>query len=208
MVKYLKQGQDFSFPREFGFTQSAVGRHDPRNDTRPDDGEYGDGLAKGGKIKRMADGGQAYPPDSGRPQEPTVSMPLSTARDAAKGVFRLGQQHGAQTAVRALTQVQRGPGRMGAAQQPTVAPPQAPVQRQPMPALAQEAQPAALKKGGFIKSAIRHPGKETRRAKAAGRSVHQQMEVDSHSSDKSIRSAGALGLRLTGGDLKPGRKRK
>lgn len=55
----------------------------------------------------------------------------------------------------------------------------------------------------FIKSAIKHPGRETERAKESGRSVHEQMEHDSKSSNPSLRGAGNLGLRLTGGDLKP-----
>jgi len=70
----------------------------------------------------------------------------------------------------------------------------------PAPAATNE---MGMAKGGFIKKAIKHPGKETARAKASGRSVHDQMEHDSHSSNKSVRSAGNLGLRLTKGDLKP-----
>lgn len=61
-------------------------------------------------------------------------------------------------------------------------------------------------KGGFIKGAIKHPGRETSRAKASGRSVHEQMEHDKGSKDPSLRGAANLGLRLTGGDLKPKRK--
>lgn len=53
----------------------------------------------------------------------------------------------------------------------------------------------------FIKGAIKHPGREKRRAAASGRSVHDQMVHDSHSSNPSLRGAGKLGLRLTGGDL-------
>ena len=54
------------------------------------------------------------------------------------------------------------------------------------------------KKKHWIKKAISHPGRETRRAKEHGVSVHQQMESDSHSSDPSLRGAGKLGLRLSG----------
>ena len=61
-----------------------------------------------------------------------------------------------------------------------------------------------LKKGGnFIQKAVSRPGREIDRAKDAGRSVHQQMEHDLHSKNPSLRSAANLGLRLTGGDLKP-----
>ena len=53
----------------------------------------------------------------------------------------------------------------------------------------------------FIKGAIRHPGREKRRSAEHGISVHEQMVRDSHSDNPSLRGAGALGLRLTGGDL-------
>lgn len=59
------------------------------------------------------------------------------------------------------------------------------------------------RKHKFIKGAIKHPGRETERAKEAGRSVHAQMEHDKHSKNKSLRSAANLGIRLTGGDLSP-----
>ena len=66
----------------------------------------------------------------------------------------------------------------------------------------------AMAKGGFIKGAVKHPGRERARAAASGRSVHAQMEHDSHSKDPSVRGAGALGLRLTGGDLSPRKKKE
>jgi len=49
----------------------------------------------------------------------------------------------------------------------------------------------------WISKAIRHPGRETARAKANGVSVHQQMERDSKSPNKSLAAAGRLGLRLS-----------
>lgn len=55
-----------------------------------------------------------------------------------------------------------------------------------------------MAKKKWIKSAIKHPGRETARAKRAGVSVHEQMEKDSHSSSPSLRGAGKLGLRLSG----------
>lgn len=64
------------------------------------------------------------------------------------------------------------------------------------------------RKHKFIKSAIRHPGREKERAKEHGISTHEQMERDSHSPDKSLAAAGRLGLRLTGGDLSPHKKSK
>lgn len=60
--------------------------------------------------------------------------------------------------------------------------------------------------GNFIGKAIHHPGRMKKLAKAHGRSVHAEMEHDKHSKSASLRSAANLGLRLTGGDLKPGRK--
>lgn len=53
----------------------------------------------------------------------------------------------------------------------------------------------------WIKGAIKHPGREKKRAAAHGVSVHQQMEHDAHSANASLRAAGNLGLRLSGGDL-------
>jgi hypothetical protein len=53
----------------------------------------------------------------------------------------------------------------------------------------------------FIQHAIKHPGRERKRAAEHGISVHQQMERDAHSDNPSLRGAGQLGLRLTGGDL-------
>jgi hypothetical protein len=57
---------------------------------------------------------------------------------------------------------------------------------------------------GWIKSSIKHPGRETKRAEKHGVSVHEQMEKDSHSSNSSLRKAGELGLRLS----KMNKKRK
>lgn len=48
----------------------------------------------------------------------------------------------------------------------------------------------------WISSAIKRPGKLTAEAQASGRTKLQQAEVDSHSSDPSKRSRGALGIRL------------
>lgn len=49
---------------------------------------------------------------------------------------------------------------------------------------------------GWESSAVKRPGRETRRAKEHGISVHQQLERDSHSSNPSLRGAGLLGLRF------------
>lgn len=44
--------------------------------------------------------------------------------------------------------------------------------------------------------AVKRPGREKRRAKEHGVSLHQQLERDAHSSDASLRGAGQLGLRF------------
>ena len=54
----------------------------------------------------------------------------------------------------------------------------------------------------FIKKAIKRPGRMKRLAKREGISVHQAEERASHSSSRSLRAAGNLGLRFgKGGDL-------
>ena len=66
---------------------------------------------------------------------------------------------------------------------------------------------AGKAEGGFIHGVIHHPGRMKNLAKEHGVSVHQEMESDKHSSSPSLRSAANLGLRLTGGDLSPRKKR-
>lgn len=44
---------------------------------------------------------------------------------------------------------------------------------------------------------IKHPGIEEKRAKEHGISVHEQLERDAHSSNKTLRARGNLGLALT-----------
>lgn len=63
-------------------------------------------------------------------------------------------------------------------------------------------------KGGFIKDAVTRPGRMTRAAKRAGVSTHEYMESHKHSSDPSLRAAANLGLRLTGGDLSPHKRKR
>lgn len=58
---------------------------------------------------------------------------------------------------------------------------------------------AEKKKKKWIQGAVKHKGRETRRAKEHGVSVHQQLETDSHSSNASLRAAGNLGLRFEKG---------
>ncbi len=44
---------------------------------------------------------------------------------------------------------------------------------------------------------IKHPGVEIEKAKRNGVSTHEQLEKDSHSSDKTTRARGNLGLALS-----------
>jgi hypothetical protein len=66
--------------------------------------------------------------------------------------------------------------------------------------------PVAEKKKKWIQKAVKHPGREKERAKEHGVSTHEQMESDSHSSNKSLRAAGNLGLRLS--SMSKGKKHK
>jgi hypothetical protein len=225
-VKYLKAGQDFHFPSEFGFSGSNVA---PRSHPRIEPDPYDDGLAGPKRnvrepIKpspqRLAVGGPAMPqgapppagPPPGQPpmsggvlgalthgapggQEPTISMPVSSAIQAAQNLVQTGAKHGAAAAGQAVMQhfARHRPPMVAPSGPPAAAPPQG--------------APAMAKGGKFIQGAIKHKGRETQRAKAAGRSVHDQMEHDKHSNDPSLRGAANLGLRLTGGDLSPHRKK-
>lgn len=51
-----------------------------------------------------------------------------------------------------------------------------------------------FKKGGWKPVHPSQRGSETRRAKKAGRSLHAQAEIDSHSPDKRIRGKGIFAL--------------
>jgi hypothetical protein len=227
VVKYLKPGQDFSandFPKEFGFRGSAVG---PRSHPRIEPDPYDDGLAGpkrnvrepvNPRPKRLAVGGPAMPPGGAPPaaaappqggplgalsmpspnggQEPTITMPMSTAANVAKHLVQTGAMHGAAAGAQAIA---RHVARHRAAPMAPSAP--------PAPSPDQAPQAGMAKGGNFIAKAVNRPGRETQRAHVAGRSVHDQMEHDKHSSDPSLRSAANLGLRLTKGDLSPHRKK-
>lgn len=131
-VTYLKDGQDFYFPSEAGFTGSAAGRHDAKNHVDMDDDEYGDGTyvarAKGGRASKKTEpakptttwagephgyqmggaaqmGGQA-PGPSPAAQSPmtraTITMPVSDAAAAATGAVQAGKMAGARQALGGL----------------------------------------------------------------------------------------------------------
>lgn len=56
----------------------------------------------------------------------------------------------------------------------------------------------ARESGGWIKSAVKHPGALKRAAKQHGLSTKQEAEKESHSSNPKIRSRGNLGKRFLG----------
>lgn len=171
-VKYVKE---FQFPREFGFQSSAQGRHDPRahRDTAPD--EYADHLADGGQPMP----GQPDPALPGGNQGPMI--PLNTAVQAARGAAALGARRGV-----ARMQAGRQPRRIAA----------------PAPAPAPSPPGGALAKGGFLKSAVKRPGRLKNLAKKHGVSLGQEIAHDKHSSDPSLRSAANLGARFRSGEFR------
>jgi hypothetical protein len=197
MVKYLKDGESFSFSRDFGFHGSA---ETPR---------HGEPMHKahGGTVQHKAMGGPAQMPQQ-PVQEPTISMPVSTAQRMAKGIALAGAQQGAA----ALARTARAGGRPGLAG-PTVGGPLSGAPQRPnvapMAAPGAPGTPVPMKKGGhFIQKAVKHPGRMTELAKRHGISTHEEMVRDSHSKDPSLRSAANLGLRMTGGDLSPHKRKK
>lgn len=218
--RYMKDGEDFSFDKNFGFSGSAEGRHDPKSREHPDDNEYGDGSylgkARGGHVQKHAMGGPQMPPAAGgapgaEPQmqpgksahgQPMIKMTPQAAQNLVKGAGVLGAM--------ALTRMQKAKQAqaMGGAMPPAAAGAAPPAAMAPAaaPALGPGG-PAGMKKGGFIKKAIRHPGRMKKLAARHGVSTHEEMEHDKHSSDPSLRSAANLGLRLTGGDLSPRKKK-
>ena len=211
--RYLKEGEGFGpqhFPSDFGFTGSSVGRHDPRSHPSMDSDEYGDkaALKRESEMPTMAKGGR------------TPKVPVPKAAKAAMGALALGRLQGARAA---RPKLPAPPPAM-----PIAAAPRAPMPMPgPMPGGGAPPMPMgvpAMKSGGhmddgdcddgdyaaggkFIQKGIRHPGRMKNLAKRHGIGVHQEMERDKHSSDPSLRSAANLGLRLTGGDLSPRKKR-
>jgi hypothetical protein len=216
---------DFQFPSDFGFSGSSKGNVNPLpHPTRSQD-EFGDDayLAKQNETPQYARGGR---------------MPKIPAPKAAKAVVKavqIGKALGAAgaaarpPAIRPPMQAPAVPaGALNAAAPPLTATPPGMKRggrvaksggdsRFDSDAEADQAlahdqyQPGTMgyaKGGKFIQSGIRRPGRMKKLAKAHGVSVHQEMERDSHSPNKSLRSAANLGLRLTGGDLKPHRKKR
>lgn len=161
-----------------------------------------DQFAGGGKVRR-ADGGAMIPtgrPANAPPQpgmgalgRATVTMPVADAARAAQGMVQAGRAIGAA----------HGAGR---AQMPMVASGAATALGAARPPVGQGPVPA-MAKGGFIKGAIKHPGRMKHGAEREGVSTHEYMVEHQHSAG-SLGAAARLGLRMTGGDLSPRRKKR
>lgn len=171
-TKYLKG--DFEFPREFGFSGSSMGRHDARPHPVQGNDEYGaQGKARGGQPKVVTPG-----------KAPQPMIPLSTAANAAKGALALGLGRGARMA-RQPRSPAPAPGPAPAAM-PTEAPAMTP----------------AMAKGGFLKTAVKRPGRMKRLAAQHGMSLGEEIAKDKHSKDPSLRAAANLGARFRSGEFR------
>ena len=233
--RYLKDGEDFTFGKDFGFTESAVGRHDAREHPQPDNGEYGDGSyvqnkARGGRVKK-ADGGSIRP----RPKPADLSDPragmnpieqhnydelMASAKNfsapeakymATNPEGRLspnpdGHRSGGHVKKLAMGGPMMAP--VGARPGMPINPGMARPGLTAAPAAPTPAVPAMAKGGKFIQKGIKHPGRMKALAKKHGRSLHDEMVHDKKSSSPSLRSAAVLGLRLTEGDLSHHGKKK
>jgi hypothetical protein len=112
---------------------------------------------------------------------PPTTIPTSTAANAAKGAYQMGAMQGARAAAQRIAAVRRPQ-------------PQRPIT------------PALAKGGGFLKKAVKHPGRMKNLAARHGVSLGDEIAHDQHSSDPSLRSAANLGARFRGGDLSGKRK--
>ena len=170
-MKILKPGEDFHFDKDFGFTESHVGGHPPKdhNSTEADDGSYVSRMkrAEGGHAKRRNYdvGGPVGPlgnQQGGNPMaQAQISMPIGAAKQAAAQL----QAQGARGAIQGLANAARrsisgatpgaSPNAPQAAspiaQAPSGMGPAAPPQTGPM------GRPqTAMKKGGHLTTKERH----------------------------------------------------
>lgn len=176
-----------------GGASPAMPGGSPMGSPMPGPGPAAGALGAGG-------GGGGAPP-------PPPTIPTGQAVRAAAGAFKLGAQAGAKG-----MQAQGGVPASPRAGMPQARGQAGMVRRVPRTAPPAVPQPqmsgAPMKEGGkFIQHAIHHPGRMKNLAEEHGVSTHEEMEHDKHSSDPSLRSAANLGLRMTGGDLSP-HKRK
>lgn len=170
---------------------------------------------RGGPVKRVAkkaDGGAMdapnYPPPA-LPGAPAVKPRAQVVPADSRGpsatdlAHHQGMVQGARLGARAATSHVLGAlsrhagGQQQQGQQPAP----------PMPAPAGQPGAPGMKRGGkFIQKAIKHPGRMKKGAAREGVSTHQYMEEHKNAPD-GLGSAARMGLRLTGGDLKPKRKK-
>lgn len=169
--RYLRDGENFDFSPDFGFTESSRGNVNARDHegmTDDGNGTYVEslddralakekGMRKGGKVKGYAVGGnivapgtpsQAMPQPTGTmPQSPlsnaTISMPVGDAARTIAGAAALGRQAGMRQTIGALGSRARAPGVLTANG------------AAPMAAPAQGAVPA-MAKGGHLTTKERH----------------------------------------------------
>ena len=111
-MKILKPGEEFSFPKDFGFSESAKGRDDARNHPASNKGHEAAARAterKGaGHPRGYADGGPTLPGRAPAAQgEPHLTMPAAQAERAAQALISVGRLHGANAAVRDLASAAR-----------------------------------------------------------------------------------------------------
>ncbi len=91
MPTYLKDGADFDFPSDFGFTQSAKGRQEARSHPIPDQtdgGTYVEAKARGGRLHRAGGGDIA---------QETLSAPRTNFNAAFAAARRIAQAGGPKT---------------------------------------------------------------------------------------------------------------
>lgn len=146
------------------------------------------GMRTGGKVKRYADGGPALAED--------VNTDPVSGRRYGNSITEMPQHNG-----RAPFGPDETPGPRANAPHPM-----------PRPTHDKDgvsnSEDGYANGGKFIKSVIKHPGRMKNLAKKHDVSVHQEMEHDKHSSSPSLRSAANMGLRLTGGDLSPHKRKR
>jgi hypothetical protein len=143
--------------------------------------------AQGGALKRYADGGNVMAPP-GYPNNPNLPTIIQNANMRNLGTPPAGAPPQAGQMNMESHPSPYGGAEMGAG---------VPFVR------LKTGGPVRKAKGGFIKGAIKHPGRMKNLAAKHGVSVHQEMEADKGSKNPSLRAAANLGLRLTGGDLSP-----
>ncbi len=226
-VKYMRDGEDFHFDKDFGFTKSA--NAGMTSDSSPR-GMYVDGVkelkARGGhsRKKKMSLGGPSSPfgPGMGGGIDPIVPPPTQPPMGGGIDPIRAPGTPNPQAFAHANPQANFLRPPMPATQPPATSPrpymntPTFPagIGGQP-PSWASEigssqipAQPPTmLAKGGkFIQKGIKHPGRMKKLAARHGVSLGEEISKDKHSKDPSLRAAANLGARFRSGEFRHGKK--